>query len=52
MPEVTRQRLYLEMIDNVLPKIGRVYVIEEGKTSPIPLLNLTGGSLPVQGGQK
>jgi len=52
VPEVTRQRLYLEMIDNVLPKIGRVYVIEEGKTSPIPLLNLTGGSLPVEGGQK
>ena len=40
VPEVTRRRMYLEMIDNVLPKLGRVYVVEEGQTSPIPLLNL------------
>jgi len=39
-PEITRQRLYLEMIDNVLPKLGRVYVVEEGQMAPIPLLNL------------
>jgi len=39
-PEVTRQRLYLEMLDSVLPKIGRVVVVESGQTSPIPLLNL------------
>jgi len=40
VPEVTRRRMYLEMIDNVLPKLGRVYVVEDGQTSPIPLLNL------------
>lgn len=39
-PEVTRRRLYLEMLDSVLPNIGRVVVIEPGQTSPIPLLNL------------
>ncbi len=39
-PQVTRQRLYLEMIDQVLPKLGRVIVTEEGAMSPIPLLNL------------
>src|SRR5690606_8212687 len=39
-PEITRQRLYLEMIDNVLPKAGPVYIMEEGATSPLPLLNL------------
>ncbi len=40
MPEVTRQRLYLEMIDRVIPKLGRILVIEEGQMSPLPLLNL------------
>lgn len=39
-PEVTRRRLYLEMIDDVLPRLGRIYVLEEGQMSPIPLLNL------------
>ncbi|TVQ62406.1 MAG: FtsH protease activity modulator HflK [Phycisphaerales bacterium] len=39
-PDVTRQRLYLEMIDQVMPKLGRVIVTEEGAMSPIPLLNL------------
>lgn len=39
-PEVTRQRLYLEMLDSVMPRIGRVVVLENGQTPPIPLLNL------------
>ncbi|MEX0715311.1 MAG: FtsH protease activity modulator HflK [Planctomycetaceae bacterium] len=39
-PDVTRRRLYLEMIDDVLPRLGRVFVIEEGRTSPLPLINL------------
>lgn len=39
-PEVTRRRLYLEMIDVVLPKVGRIYVVEEGQVPPIPLLNM------------
>ncbi len=42
-PEVTRQRMYLEMLDNVLPQLGKVYVVEPGGTGPIPLLNLDGG---------
>ncbi len=41
-PLVTRQRLYLEMIDQVLPKIGRVYVVEDKQVGPLPLLNLGG----------
>ena len=40
VPEVTRQRLYLEMIDAVMPRLGRVIITEEGSISPIPLLNL------------
>ncbi len=39
-PDVTRRRLYLEMIDKVLPRLGRVYVVEEGQMGPLPLLNL------------
>jgi membrane protease subunit HflK len=39
-PEVTRQRLYLEMLDSVMPRLGRVVVLENGQTPPIPLLNL------------
>lgn len=39
-PDVTRRRLYLEMIDQVLPKVGRIYVLEQGGHQPLPLLNL------------
>jgi modulator of FtsH protease HflK len=39
-PGLTRRRLYLEMIDDVLPRLGRIYVIEEGQMGPLPLLNL------------
>ncbi|MFW6059737.1 MAG: FtsH protease activity modulator HflK [Phycisphaeraceae bacterium] len=39
-PMVTRRRLYLEMVDQVLPKVGRVYVVEQEGHQPLPLLNL------------
>ena len=39
-PEVTRRRMYLEMIDEVLPSLGRIVVVEKGQMNPIPLLNL------------
>ena len=41
-PEITRRRLYLEMIDKVLPALGQVYITEEGQSQPLPLLNLGG----------
>lgn len=41
-PELTRRRLYLEMVDEVFPSLGKIYVIEEGQTRPLPLLNLGG----------
>jgi modulator of FtsH protease HflK len=52
-PVITRQRLYLEMIDEVLPSAGPVYIMEDGVSSPIPLLNLgqSGNSLPIGGGK-
>lgn len=39
-PEVTRTRMYLETLNQVLPKVGAVYVIQNGQTGPIPLLNM------------
>jgi len=39
-PEVTRRRMYLEMIDLVMPSLGRVVVVEPGQMNPIPLMNL------------
>jgi modulator of FtsH protease HflK len=48
VPEVTRRRLYLEMIDAVLPRVGRIYVVEEGQMQPIPLLNLGESASPVR----
>lgn len=43
-PEVTRRRMYLEMLDEVLPRLGQVYVVEPGGVSPLPLINLENGS--------
>ena len=41
VPEVTRSRLYLETLNEVLPNIGSVVVVRgEGQMSPLPLLNL------------
>lgn len=40
VPEVTRARLYLETLNETLPNIGSVLVIQEGQVSPLPLLNL------------
>ena len=49
--DVTRRRLYLEMVDKVLPKVGRVYVVEKGQPAPLPLMNLDGSSnSPLVGG--
>jgi modulator of FtsH protease HflK len=39
-PDVTRSRMYLETIDQVLPKIGAVVVTQKGQMPPLPLLNL------------
>jgi membrane protease subunit HflK len=44
-PEVTRRRLYLETLAQILPKIGRKVVVGEELRGLVPLLNLdTAGS--------
>ena len=37
---VTRTRLYLETIREVLPRAGRVILVQDGQLSPLPLLDL------------
>lgn len=39
-PDVTRQRMYLEMIDEVLPNAGKIFIMDENQTAPLPLLDL------------
>ncbi|MFP4573861.1 MAG: FtsH protease activity modulator HflK [Desulfobacterales bacterium] len=39
-PDVTRRRLYLEMMDEVMPRLGEKYVVDSRQDSLLPLLNL------------
>ena len=38
--EVTRQRLYLETMQDILPQIKEIYVIDSNTNTPIPILQL------------
>src|SRR5690606_12442502 len=41
VPEVTRSRLYLETLNETLPRIGSVVVVQsDSQVPPLPLLNL------------
>ncbi|MBW1989324.1 MAG: FtsH protease activity modulator HflK [Deltaproteobacteria bacterium] len=39
-PDVTRRRLYLETMRDVLPKLGKKYFVDETQKNLLPLLNL------------
>ena len=39
-PEVTRQRMYLETMADILPRMGRKLVIDDGVEGLLPLLNM------------
>jgi len=43
-PEVTRKRMYLETMRDILPTVESVYVIDKDQQAPIPLLNITAAS--------
>ena len=43
-PDVTRKRMYLETMKEILPSVESVYVIDKDQQAPIPLLNLTSAS--------
>jgi len=46
--DVTRRRLYLEALREVLPKLGSKYIVDAEQKNFLPLLNLA----PSKGGQK
>jgi membrane protease subunit HflK len=51
-PEVTRQRIYLETLQQVLPRVGRKLIVDQEAGNVIPLLNLgEGGLKPPAAGQ-
>jgi membrane protease subunit HflK len=37
---VTRRRLYLEAMKDILPKIGEKYIVDSDQKNLLPLLNL------------
>jgi len=39
-PDVTRSRLYLEALNQVLPHVGEIVVMQDGQVPPLPFLNL------------
>ena len=43
-PEVTRQRMYLETMQQILPQVGRKIFVAEGTTGVLPLLSLDSGA--------
>jgi membrane protease subunit HflK len=47
-PAVTRKRLYLETLAQVLPKLGRKVVVDENARGVLPLLSLDGKAKEVQ----
>ena len=56
-PDVTRRRLFLETIDDVLPRLGRVLVIDESARGLLPLLHMddrsaTAASPPPRAGNR
>ncbi len=42
--EVTRQRLYLEAMQEILPEVDHVYVIDKNQQNILPLFDLTRGT--------
>jgi membrane protease subunit HflK len=39
-PEVTRQRLYLETLEEILPRMEEVYIMDANGAGALPLLPL------------
>jgi membrane protease subunit HflK len=41
--EVTKRRLYLETVEEIIPRAGKIYVFEPEANNILPLLNLSAG---------
>ncbi len=51
-PRVTRSRLYLETLNEILPNIGQVLVVQEGQVGPLPLLDVNRENMRDAGGDR
>ncbi|MDF1839228.1 MAG: HflK protein, partial [Planctomycetota bacterium] len=51
-PEVTKQRLYLETMGEVLPRVGRKVILDKDVSGVLPLLNLDGSQTMLNGGNR
>lgn len=47
-PQVTRQRLYLETLEEILPRVDQIHVMDGKTTTALPLLQLRGRNEGVQ----
>jgi len=47
-PDVTRKRMYLETMTDLLPKMGKTLVLDETARGVLPLLNLDGAASEVK----
>jgi membrane protease subunit HflK len=48
-PEVTRRRLYLETMSEVLPQVGKTVIVDESLRGVLPLLDLNAPASPAKG---
>ncbi len=51
-PGVTRSRLYLETLNEILPNIGQILVVQDGQVGPLPLLDVNRQAARATGGDK
>lgn len=51
-PRVTRSRLYLETLNEVLPRIGQILVVQDGQVGPFPLLDVNRQGTRAAGGDE
>jgi membrane protease subunit HflK len=51
-PTVTRSRLYLETLNEVLPRVGQVLVVQDGQVGPFPLLDVNRQGARAAGGDQ
>ena len=47
-PDITKRRIYLETMGEVVPNMGRKIILDEEAKQVLPLLNLDGSNLPIK----
>ena len=52
VPDVTRRRLYLEAMTEILPQVEQIYVVDESQKAMLPFLSLGSGAAPAAAGKQ